>query len=74
MSVERSEYKGNPVIKLTNEDGKYPFTFGFNKAKMIMDNLEEIKSFVSEVQEARDMKEQELSAEEEAMREMNEME
>jgi hypothetical protein len=41
---------------------------------MIMDNLEEIKSFVSEVQEARDMKEQELSAEEEAMREMNEME
>ncbi|HOX41031.1 MAG TPA: hypothetical protein PK263_02460 [bacterium] len=45
--VEESEFKGNAmlVIKQT-EDDKYPFQFGVKKAKMILENLEEIKKFV----------------------------
>ena len=47
--VERSEYKGKPVLIIKrNEDDKYPFTFGMNKARLILDNLEEIKRFVEE--------------------------
>jgi len=47
--VERSEYKGKPliVIKRTEED-KYPFSFGVSKAKLILENIEEIKKFVEE--------------------------
>ena len=40
--VERGEYKGNPLIILKrNEEDKYPFSFGINKARLIVDNLEE---------------------------------
>lgn len=47
--VERSEYKGKPIIILKrNEEDKYPFSFGLSKAKLIMDNIEEIKKFVEE--------------------------
>ena len=47
--VERSEYKGKPVLIIRrNEDDKYPFSFGMTKARMILDNLEEIKRFVEE--------------------------
>ena len=47
--VERSEYKGKPVIIIKrNENDKYPFTFGMSKARLILDNLEEIKRFVEE--------------------------
>lgn len=44
--VEESEFKGNPmlVIKL-NEEDKYPFQFGVKKAKLILENIEEIKKF-----------------------------
>lgn len=44
--VEESEFKGNPmlVIKLSEED-KYPFQFGVKKAKLIVENIEEIKKF-----------------------------
>jgi len=47
--IERSEYKGKPliVIKRTEED-KYPFSFGVSKAKLILENIEEIKKFVEE--------------------------
>jgi hypothetical protein len=49
MGAKRSIYKDNPVIILyTKEDEKYPFSFGLTKAKLILDNLEEIKKFVSE--------------------------
>jgi hypothetical protein len=45
--VEISEYKGKPVIILRrSEDDKYPFSFGLTKARMILENLEEIKKFV----------------------------
>ncbi len=47
--VERSEYKGKPVLIIKrDENDKYPFAFGLNKAKMILENLEEIKRFVEE--------------------------
>ena len=47
--VERSEYNGKPILVLRrSEDDKFPFSFGINKAKLIMENLEEIKKFVVE--------------------------
>ncbi|MFA5145324.1 MAG: hypothetical protein WC723_04910 [Candidatus Omnitrophota bacterium] len=47
--VERGEYKGKPLIILKrNGEDKYPFSFGVSKAKLILDNLEEIKRFVDE--------------------------
>ncbi len=47
--VERSEFKGKPVLVIKrNEDDKYPFSFGLTKARLILENLEEIKRFVEE--------------------------
>ena len=49
MAVERSEYKGKPVLVIKDgEDDKYPFSFGLTKARKILDNIEEIKKFVEE--------------------------
>ena len=50
--VDKSEYKGKQILilKRTEED-KYPFSFGVGKAKLILDNLEEIKKFVTENEE-----------------------
>jgi len=45
--VEESEFKGNPMIVLKNdEEDKFPFQFGVKKAKLILENIEEIKKFV----------------------------
>lgn len=45
--VEESEFKGNPMIVLKNdEEDKFPFQFGLKKAKLIIENIEEIKKFV----------------------------
>ena len=47
--VERGEYRGKPLIIIKrSEDDKYPFSFGLSKAKLILDNIEEIKKFVEE--------------------------
>lgn len=47
--VERGEYKGKPLLILKrNEEDKYPFSFGVSKARLILDNIEEIKKFVEE--------------------------
>jgi len=49
--VERSEFKGKPVMVIKrDENDKYPFSFGLTKAKLILDNLEEIKRFVEDNQ------------------------
>jgi hypothetical protein len=49
MMVERTEYKGNKLIVLKrNEEDKYPFSFGLGKAKLIVENIEEIKKFIEE--------------------------
>jgi len=47
--IERSEFKGKPLIVLKrSEDDQYPFSFGISKAKLIVENIEEIKKFVEE--------------------------
>ena len=47
MAVSESEYKGNPMIVLSQgEEDKFPFKFGVKKAKLILENIEEIKKFV----------------------------
>lgn len=49
MSVEYGEFKGNKLIILKrNEEDKFPFRFGKSKAKLIVENLEEIKKFAEE--------------------------
>lgn len=46
---EYGEFKGNKliVLKRTAED-KYPFQFGKNKAKLIIEHYDEIKKFAEE--------------------------
>ena len=47
--IERSEFKGKPMLVIKrDEDDKYPFSFGMSKAKLILENIEEIKKFVAE--------------------------
>lgn len=47
--IEKTEYKGKPILILKrNEEDKYPFSFGVSKAKLILENLDEIKKFVEE--------------------------
>ncbi|MFC1649048.1 hypothetical protein ACFL1B_06375 [Nanoarchaeota archaeon] len=51
MAVEFGEFKGNKMIKLisdADQEGKWPFSFGKNKAKLIVENYEEIKKFAEE--------------------------
>jgi len=49
MVSERSEYQGKPILILKRSaDDKYPFSFGVSKAKMVIENIEEIKKFVEE--------------------------
>jgi hypothetical protein len=49
MIVERSEYKGKPVLVLKrSEDEKFPFSFGLAKARMVLESLEEIRKFVAD--------------------------
>ena len=46
--VSESEFKGNRMIVLANdEEDKYPFQFGIKKAKLVLENIEEIKKFVA---------------------------
>lgn len=53
MIVERSEFKGRPMLVIKNsEDDKFPFSFGLTKAKKIIENIEEIKKFVAENESA----------------------
>lgn len=45
--VSESEYKGNPMLVIKNsEEDKFPFQFGLKKARLIIENIEEIKKFV----------------------------
>jgi hypothetical protein len=45
--IEESEFKGNKMIVIKNsEDDQYPFQFGVKKAKLVVENIEEIKKFV----------------------------
>jgi len=47
--VEFKEFKGNKIIVLKrNEQDQFPFSFGKGKAKLIVENFEEIKKFAEE--------------------------
>lgn len=47
--IERTEYKGNAMIKLMkDENDKYGFTFGKKKAQLIVENYNEILKFAEE--------------------------
>jgi hypothetical protein len=47
--IEYGEFKGNKMIIIKrNEDDKFPFQFGKNKAKLIVENYEAIKKFAEE--------------------------
>ncbi|MFA5104573.1 MAG: hypothetical protein WC527_05305 [Candidatus Margulisiibacteriota bacterium] len=49
MVVERSEYQGKPMIVLKrNETDRYPFMFGLSKARLVVENIEEVKKFIAE--------------------------
>jgi hypothetical protein len=49
MVVEYGEFKGNKVITLKrDENDTYPFSFGKGKARLIVENFDEIKKFVEE--------------------------
>jgi len=46
---EFSEFKGNKMIVLKrSEEDTYPFQFGKNKAKLVVENFEAIKKFAEE--------------------------
>ncbi|MFA4989611.1 MAG: hypothetical protein WC576_02445 [Candidatus Omnitrophota bacterium] len=47
--VERGEFKGKPVLIIKrDENDQYPFSFGLSKARLILENFDEIKKFVAE--------------------------
>jgi hypothetical protein len=47
--IEQSEFRGHKIIILKRDkDDKYPFQFGAGKAKLIIDNIDEIKKFWEE--------------------------
>lgn len=47
--VERGEFKGKPVLIIKrDENDQYPFSFGLGKARLILENIDEIKKFVEE--------------------------
>jgi hypothetical protein len=47
--VERGEFKGKPVLIIKrDENDQYPFSFGLSKARLILENIEEIKKFVAD--------------------------
>ena len=49
MTVERGDYNGKPVIILRrDENDKFPFSFGMSKARLILENVEEIQKFVAD--------------------------
>jgi len=49
MVYEEDEFKGNKIVVLKrNEDDTYPFRFGYGKALLILEHIEDIKKFVKE--------------------------
>lgn len=47
MAVKIGSFKGNATISL-NAESKYPFTFGVEKAKAVLANLDAIRAFVAQ--------------------------
>lgn len=38
-------YKGHPLLVL-DEDSRFPFQFGLKKAKLIVENIDEVRHFI----------------------------
>ena len=52
MPATESEFKGNPMIVLSQGDeDKFPFQFGLKKAKLVLEYIEDIKKFVEKHRE-----------------------
>jgi len=48
MISEIGEFKGNKILTFKKDtDDRYPFSFGYVKAKIILENIEKIKEFVN---------------------------
>ena len=46
--VRESEYNGKPLVELLREPGdKMGFKFGLKKAQLIVEHIDDIKSFVA---------------------------
>jgi len=51
MKVERKNFKGNPILSIvddSNEQFQTKISFGLKKAKMILENIDEIKKFIKD--------------------------
>ena len=47
MEVTETEFKGNPMIVLSQgEADRYPFQFGLKKAKLVIEHIDAIRAFV----------------------------
>ena len=46
MKTREGNYKGNATITL-DPDGKWPFSFGVSKAKLVIENIDAIRAFVT---------------------------
>jgi len=47
--VTQGEYKGSPMLIIKKSpDDQYPFQFGLKKAKLILEHINDIQSFVEE--------------------------
>jgi len=52
--VETSEYKGNAMLVLRRTpDDRFPFQFGLNKAKLMLEAVEEIRAWVAKQEAAK---------------------
>jgi len=54
MSItSESEFKGNKMLVIKNdEEDQFPFQFGLKKAKLILENIDDIKKFVEKYDKA----------------------
>ena len=51
--TKTDSYKGRPTLTLMRDaEDKYPFTFGLQKARLILDNLQAIHKFVLDNKES----------------------
>ena len=49
MVFETDEFKGNKLVVLKRrEDDNYPFRFGYSKALLILEHIDDIKKFVKD--------------------------
>lgn len=49
MVAEIGEFKGKKTLTLRrDESDKYPFSFGWGKARLILDHIKDIEKFVKE--------------------------